>query len=88
MKINSQGWSLIFSIGTVVITFFILDKEEIRKKYKSMSSQERQNLILKKMKAKGIEVGSGVPNKKYDSKEVYELIYIANCFPELREVDN
>ena len=88
MKINSQGWSLIFSIGTVVITFFILDKEEIRKKYKSMSSQERQDLILKKMKAKGIEVGSGVPNKKYDSEEVYELIHIANCFPELRQEDN
>ena len=85
MKINSQEWSLIFSIGTIVITFFILDKEERGKKYKSMSSQERQELILKKMKAKGIEVGSGVPNKKYDSEEVYELIHIANCFPELRE---
>ena len=88
MQINSQGWSLIFSIGTIVITFFILDKEERRKKYKSMSSKERQELILKKMKAKGIEVGSGVPNKKYDSEEVYELIHIANCFPELREKDN
>ena len=85
MKFNSQGWSLIFSIGIIVITFFILDKEERRKKYKSMSSQERQELILKKMKAKGIEIGSGVPNKKYDSEEVYELIHIANCFPELRE---
>ncbi|KGF97087.1 hypothetical protein EU96_1728 [Prochlorococcus marinus str. MIT 9302] len=49
-----------------------------------MSSSERQKLILKKMKAIGIEVGSGVPNKKYDSTEVYELINIANCFPELR----
>ena len=88
MKIYSQGWSLIFSIGTVLITFLILDKEERRKKYKSMSRQERQELILKKMKAKGIEVGSGVPNKKYDSEEVYELIHIANCFPELREKDN
>ena len=88
MKINSQGWSLIFNIGTVVITFFILDKEEISKKYKSMSSKERQKLILKKMKAKGIEVGSGVPNKKYDSEQVYELIHIANCFTELREKDN
>ena len=88
MKINSQGWSLIFSIGTILITFLILDKEERRKKYKSMSSQERQELILKKMKAKGIEVGSGVPNKKYDNEEVYELIHIANCFPELREKDN
>ena len=67
---------------------FILDKEERRKKYKLMSSQERQELILKKMKAKGIEVGSGVPNKKYESEEVYDLIHIANCFPELREKDN
>ena len=50
-----------------------------------MSSIERQELILKKMKEKGIEVGSGIPNKKYDSKEVYELINIANCFPELRD---
>ena len=84
MQINSQGWSLIFSIGTIVITFLILDKEERRNKYKSMSSHERQELILKKMKAKGIEVGSGVPNKNYDSDEIYELINIANCLPELR----
>ena len=62
-----------------------MDKEEIRKKYKSMTSQERRELILKKMKDKGIEVGSGVPDKRYYSKEVYELIHIANCFPELRE---
>ena len=88
MLINSQGWSLIFSIGTIVITFFILDKEERMKKYKSMTSQQRQELILEKMKAKGVEVGSGVPDKKYDSEEVYELIHIANCFPELREKEN
>ena len=62
-----------------------MNKEERRKKYKSMTSQERQDLILKKMKAKGIEVGSGVPDKKYDNQEVYELINIAKCFPELRE---
>ena len=67
-----------------MIIFLILDKKERIKKYKSMSSQERQDLILKKMKAKGIEVGSGVPNKNYDSEEVYQLIHIANCFPELR----
>ena len=53
-----------------------------------MSSHERQELILKKMKAKGIEAGSGVPNKEYDNDEVYELIHIAKCFPELREKDN
>ena len=50
-----------------------------------MTSQQRQKLILKKMKAKGIEVGSGVPDKKYESEKVYELIHIANCFPDLRE---
>ena len=70
------------------MTFLILDKEERREIYKSMSSQERQELILKKMKAKGIEVGSDVSNKKYDSDEIYELIHIANCFPELREKVN
>ena len=62
-----------------------MNKEERTKRFKSMSSMQRQELILKKMKERGIEVGSGIPNKKYDSKEVYELIYIANCFPELRE---
>ena len=63
----------------------LVNKEERIKLFKSMSSIERQELILKKMKDKGIEVGSGVPNKKYDSKEVYESIQIANCFPELRK---
>ena len=62
-----------------------MNKKERIKRWQSMSSSERQELILKKMKDKGIEVGSGIPNKEYDSKEVFELIHIANCFPELRE---
>ena len=62
-----------------------MNKEELTKNFKSMSSTERKALILKKMKALGIEVGSGIPNKKYDSKEIYELIHIAKCFPELRK---
>ena len=62
-----------------------MNKEERTIKFKSMSSIQRKELILKKMKERGIEVGSGIPNKKYDSKEVYELIHIANCVPELRE---
>ena len=61
-----------------------MNKEERTKKFKLMSSSDRQKLILEKMKAKGIEVGSGVRNKNYDSEEIYELIHIANCFPELR----
>ena len=62
-----------------------MNKEQRIKRFKLMSSNERQELILKKMKAIGIEVGSGVLNRKYDNKEVYELINIVNCFPELRE---
>ena len=62
-----------------------MNKEERTKRFKSMSSMQRQELILKKMKERGIVVGSGIPNKIYDSQEVYELIHIANCFPELRE---
>jgi len=62
-----------------------VNKEERTRVFKSMSSSRRQELILEKMKERGIEVGSVIPNKKYDSKEIYELINIANCFPELRE---
>ena len=61
-----------------------MNKQKRTNIFKSMSSTDRKALILKKMKARGIEVGSGVPNKKYDSKEVYELIHIANCFTEIR----
>jgi len=62
-----------------------VNKEERIKRFKSMSSIQRQELILKKMKERGIEPGSGIPNKKYNSKEVYELIHIAIRFPELRD---
>ena len=65
-----------------------MNKEERIKRFKSMSSMQRKELILKKMKERGINVGSGIPNKKYDSKEVYELIHIANSFPELRDKKN
>jgi len=65
-----------------------VNKEERIKSFKSMSSMQRQELILKKMKERGIEVGSGIPNKKYDNREVYELIQISKCFPELREKNN
>ena len=62
-----------------------MNKEERIKSFKSMTSMQRQELIIKKMKERGIEVGSGIPNQKYDSKEVYELIHITKRFPELRE---
>ena len=84
MRINSQGWSLAFSIRIIVITCLILDKVQSKKKYKLMSSQQRQDFILKNMESKTTELGSGFPNKNYDSEEVYELTQIANYFPEIR----
>ena len=65
----------------------ILDKKKRIEFFKSMNSEQRKELILKKMKAKNIKVGSGIPNKSYhkESEEVNELIRIANCFPELRD---
>ena len=62
-----------------------MNKEERIKKFKSISSFERRKLILMKMKAKGIDVGSGVPNKIYNNEEIYELIHIAKSFKELRK---
>ncbi len=63
---------------------YILNKKERIKIFKSMSSKERQKLILKKMKDKGLQFGSGVPNKIYKKDDVLDLIRIVNCFPELR----
>ena len=65
-----------------------MNKEDRKKRFKSMSSIERQELTLIKMKAKGIEVGSGVPDKKYNNEVIYELMYIVNCFPVLRDKAN
>ena len=64
----------------------VLDKKKRTEFFRSLNSEQRKDLILKKMKAKNIKVGSGVPNKSYyrESEEVNELIRIANCFPELR----
>ena len=63
-----------------------MDKKRRLEFFRSMTSDQRKELILRKMKAKNIKVGSGVPNKTYykQSKEVNQLIKIANCFPELR----
>ena len=45
-----------------------MNKEERIKKFKSLSSMQRQELILKKMKEKGVELGSGIPNKNTIAK--------------------
>tara|TARA_A100001035_G_C27529006_1_gene384391 strand:+ start:131 stop:319 length:189 start_codon:yes stop_codon:yes gene_type:complete len=61
-----------------------LKKRRNKKKYTLLSREERINLLMKKMQEKGIEVGSGVPGKKYDSQEIYELIDIVKLFPRIK----
>ena len=63
-----------------------MDKKSREQFFRSLTSDQRKVLIIEKMKAKNIKIGSGVPNKTYfeQSEEVNELIRIANCFPELR----
>ena len=62
-----------------------MNKKERTNRFKSLSSSERKALIIKKMKEKGINLGSGIPNKIYNSYDIYELIQIAKGFQELRE---
>ncbi len=63
-----------------------MDKKSRKEFFRSLTSDQRKDLIIRKMKAKNIKIGSGVPNKTYNkqNEEIYELIRIVNCFPELR----
>ena len=61
--------------------------EERKERFKAMSSLERKALIRQKMKVQGLEEGSGVPGKglsSYDRDEVWDLIRITSCFPEMQ----
>ena len=61
--------------------------EERKERFKSMSSAERKALIKAKMKAEGLQEGSGVPGKdlySYDRDEIWGLIQVTSCFPEMQ----
>ena len=59
--------------------------EERKKRFQAMSSYQRQALLRKKMKAQGLVEGSGVkPLSSYDTNEVWDLIQIPSCFPEMQ----
>ena len=61
--------------------------EERQKRFKAMSSADRKALIRTKMKAEGLQEGSGVPGKdlsSYDRDEVWDLIQVTSCFPEMQ----
>ena len=51
-----------------------------------MTSAERKALIRVKMKAEGLEEGSGVPEKhlsSYDQNEIWDAIQLTSCFPKM-----
>ena len=55
--------------------------EERKEIFKAMSSSERKDLIRTKMKAEGLEEGSGVKGAIYEEDEILDLIRITSCFP-------
>ena len=59
-------------------------QEEKKERFKALSSAERKALIRTKMQAQGLEEGSGVKGATYDEDEVWDLIRITSCFPELQ----
>ena len=79
--------------GSLVIgDFFILEimtetPEERKKRFKEMSSYQRQALLRQKMKAQGLVEGSGVPEKdlsSYDQDEIWDLIQVTSCLTEMQ----
>ncbi len=61
--------------------------EERQARFKAMSSNERKALIREKMKAEGLQEGSGVPGKglsSYDRNEICDLIQVTRCFREMQ----
>ncbi len=61
--------------------------KERKERFKAMSSAERKTLIREKMKAEGLQEGSGVPGKgfsSYDQDEIWELIQVTSHFPEMQ----
>ena len=62
-------------------------REERKNRFKTMSSAQRKALIRAKMKAEGLQEGSGVPGKdlsSYDRDEIWDLIQVTSCFPEMQ----
>ena len=57
-------------------------REERKKRFKNLSSEERKILIRKKLELQGLSEGSGVREKDqtfYDNKDVIDLILLTKC---------
>ena len=58
-------------------------REERRKRFKNLSSEERKILIRKKLEKQGLSEGSGVKEmdqSSYDNEEMIDFILLTKCF--------
>ena len=58
-------------------------REERKKRFKRLSSEERKKLIRKKLELQGLREGSGVKEEdqsSYDKEEMTDLILLTRCF--------
>ncbi len=62
--------------------------QERKERFKAMTSAERKALIRAKMEAQGLKEGSSVSGASYDEEEIWDLIQITRCFPEMQKNDN
>ncbi len=65
--------------------------ENRKERFKAMTSADRKALIRAKMKDQGLQEGSGVPGKdlsSYDQDEIWDLIQVTSCLPEIQTKDN
>ncbi len=64
------------------------ETDEARKaRFKQMSSDKRKALIREKMKAEGLEEGSGVSGKSfcsYDRDKILDLLKLTSCLTEMQ----
>ena len=62
---------------------------ERKKRFKSLSSKERQQLIRKKLKKQGLTEGSGVKEinqTSYDKDEMIDLILLTRCLQKYKSL--
>ena len=58
-------------------------REQRKKRFESLSSEERKMLIRKKLELQGLTEGSGVREKdqsSYDKEEMIDLILLTRCW--------
>ena len=61
--------------------------QERKERFKAMSSQERTSLIRDKLKAQGLQEGSGIKGEdltSYNQDEIWDVIQATSCLPDIK----